>query len=417
MSTFKPIAVNRTGVNLPYKEGQYIVATQPFTDRGTVYEPGVYVDMLGARQQLTMTGPQGPKGDTGAIGPKGDTGATGPRGPQGNDGVSPTISVAHVDTLPAGSAATVENAGTAEAVNLIFGIPEGKQGKQGEQGVQGPAGVQGVQGPQGDQGIQGPQGVQGPQGIKGEQGPAGEDGRSFQIVAHVDTEADLPLASALYLGKAYSVGTALPNDIYICMEQDGSLVWHNEGSIQGPKGDTGEQGIQGPQGEQGIQGPQGPQGNIGPQGVKGEQGIQGPKGEKGDTGPQGPVGPKGDTGATGPQGPSAFYRHNIRFSASNNQFVAKCWLSASSLVGDSLLSLPELFYVLGQFVQCNGYIYERSNGGKRKGLIYAIEIGNVGNNVAIYFMDIFLQNPDGPSIDYGVLRVNEIYDVKDEIIV
>ncbi|MDE6442184.1 MAG: collagen-like protein, partial [Clostridia bacterium] len=302
MATFKPITVNRAGVNLPYKEGQYIVATKQFSDGGTTYEPGVYVDMLGGRQQLTMTGPKGEKGDTGATGPqgeKGDTGATGAQGPKGTDGVSPTITVAHVDTLPAGSAATVENAGTPQAVNLIFGIPEGKQGEQGVQGLQGPAGAQGVQGPQGDQGIQGPQGVQGPQGIKGEQGPAGEDGRSFQIVAHVDIEDDLPAASALYLGKAYSVGTSLPNDIYVCMEQNGGLAWYNEGPIQGPQGEKGEQGIQGPQGEQGLQGPAGPQGVQGPQG---EQGIQGPQGEQGEQGPQGEQGIQGPQGATGDTG-------------------------------------------------------------------------------------------------------------------
>lgn len=298
MATFKPIAINKTGVTLPYKEGQYIVATQQFTDGGADYKPGVYVDMLGARQQLTMQGPKGDRGETGERGPQGATGATGAQGPQGEkgaDGVSPTVSVVHVDTLPAGSNATVENTGTTEQVNLVFGIPQGVQGEKGEPGATGETGAQGpqgVEGPQGLEGRQGPQGTQGPQGIRGEQGPAGEDGRSFQIVAHVDKVADLPAASSIFLGKAYSVGTALPNNIYICMEQGGTLGWYNEGPIQGPKGDKGEQGIQGPQGEQGIQGQTGPQGATGP---------QGPKGNTGATGPQGP---KGDTGATGPQGPA-----------------------------------------------------------------------------------------------------------------
>lgn len=62
MSTFKPIAINKEGVVLPYKEGQYIVATKPFTDGVITYQAGVYVDMLDARQQLTMQGPQGEQG-------------------------------------------------------------------------------------------------------------------------------------------------------------------------------------------------------------------------------------------------------------------------------------------------------------------------------------------------------------------
>ncbi len=287
MATFKPIAVNKTGVVLPYKEGQYIVATQPFSDGNATYQAGVYVDMLGGRQQLTMTGPKGDKGDTGATGATGPQGIQGERGEKGDtgaDGVSPTVEVVHVDTLPAGQSATVENVGTQQDVRLVFGIPQGQQGIQGETGATGPQGEQGIQGPQGDQGIQGQQGVQGPQGIKGEQGPAGEDGRSFQIVAHVDSADDLPAPSSLFLGKAYSVGIQLPNDIYICMEQDGTLGWYNEGPIQGPRGEKGEQGIQGPQGEQGIQGPQGIQGATGPQGPageKGEQGERGPQGEKG----------------------------------------------------------------------------------------------------------------------------------------
>lgn len=68
------------------------------------------------------------------------------------------------------------------------------------------------------------------------------------------------------------------------------------GSLRGPKGDTGAKGetgatgSQGPQGEQGIQGPQGLKG------AKGDQGIQGPQGERGPQGPQGLKGDKGDQG-------------------------------------------------------------------------------------------------------------------------
>ena len=57
--TFEPIAIDEENVVLPYKEGYYIVATKPFTDGGTTYQPGVYVDMLGTRTQLTMKGEPG----------------------------------------------------------------------------------------------------------------------------------------------------------------------------------------------------------------------------------------------------------------------------------------------------------------------------------------------------------------------
>ena len=207
------------------------------------------VDLNDYVKQNALRGPQGPKGDTGATGPqgpKGDTGTTGPRGPQG---------------------------------------PQGPKGDTGATGPQGP------QGPQGVQGIQGPQGV------------PGEDGTSFQIVAHVDTQEDLPTASSVYLGRAYSVGLSEPYDVYVCEEYENGLIWLNHGSIQGPRGETGAQGPQGPQGEPGPQGPQGPKGDTGatgPQGLKGDTGATGPQGPKGDTGPQGL---KGDTGAQGPQGP------------------------------------------------------------------------------------------------------------------
>lgn len=239
--------------------------------------------------------------------------------------------------------------------------PKGEQGEQGEQGIQGergltgpqgPVGPVGPQGPKGEQGEVGPQGAvgpQGPQGVQGVQGPAGEDGTSFQIVANVDTEEQLPTPNIALVGKAYSVGFSAPLPIYVCEEVNTVLTWVNHGPIQGPKGDTGVQGPVGPQGEVGPQGSVGPRGNgivaiandgysdnengytkntlqvhtdddvqtvyvyakdgadgeQGPQGIQGIQGprgLQGPKGDKGDTGPQGERGIQGPQGATGPKG-------------------------------------------------------------------------------------------------------------------
>ncbi len=73
-------------------------------------------------------------------------------------------------------------------------------------------------------------------------------------------------------------------------------------SLQGEKGDTGEQGPPGEKGEKGDTGEQGPPGEKGEKGDTGEQGLPGEKGEKGDTGEQGPPGEKGEKGDTGAQG-------------------------------------------------------------------------------------------------------------------
>lgn len=102
MSTFKPIAINKEGVVLPYKEGQYIVATKPFTDGVTTYQAGVYVDMLDTRQQLTMQGPQGvpgPQGEQGIQGPQGLDGIQGPQGVQGPQGEQGIQNTQHMGTL------------------------------------------------------------------------------------------------------------------------------------------------------------------------------------------------------------------------------------------------------------------------------------------------------------------------------
>ena len=64
----------------------------------------------------------GPKGDTGEPGPQGEPGEP---GAPGSPGDAATVEVGTVTTLPAGSAATVTNSGTASAAVLDFGIPQG----------------------------------------------------------------------------------------------------------------------------------------------------------------------------------------------------------------------------------------------------------------------------------------------------
>lgn len=278
----------------------------------------------------------------GATGEQGDIGPVGPQGPQGEQGEagivltvneivniagtsmpgSVTIDISKFNREPVQnevfsanirldnskayiavltvSTVTVSNAlCTIGSYTEITG-PQGIQGNVGPQGVQGEAGPQGIQGVQGIPGVAGPQGPTGATGAQGPKGDPGENGTSFQIVEHVTSAGDLPSPAAIYLGQAFSVGSVIPYDIYVCEQSGDSLAWINQGTIQGPqgpKGDTGATGPQGPQGEQGEQGPQGIQGEQGPQGVQGEQGEQGPTGATGATGPQGPQGPKGNTGA------------------------------------------------------------------------------------------------------------------------
>lgn len=236
--------------------------------------------------------------DTGAVtltfglprGPRGIQGPSGPTGPQGPEG------------------------------------PQGETGPRGPAGQQGPAGPAGQQGPKGDPGRDGEKGEQGARGPEGPQGPRGEDSR---ILGYYQTEELLrQFVTSPEAGDAYGVGTGAPYDVYI---YDGvSKDWKNNGQIQGPKGDRGEQGVSGvyvgtgemppgfnvqidPTGSPGPDGsyPEiGPNGNwfIGPRdtgvsatGPQGPQGLQGPPGEPGQ---QGPEGPKGDPGIQGPAGPA-----------------------------------------------------------------------------------------------------------------
>lgn len=94
----------------------------------------------GPKGEQGPQGAQGPKGATGAAGPQGkqgETGPAGPTGPKGADGApgaAATVKVGKVETLPAGSEATVSNSGTSTAAVLDFGIPRGADGQAGAGG-------------------------------------------------------------------------------------------------------------------------------------------------------------------------------------------------------------------------------------------------------------------------------------------
>lgn len=124
----------------------------------------------------------------------------GPQGEQGEPGVAATISVGETSTLPAGSAATVQNTGSSSAAVLAFGIPKGDKGDDGAAASIAigstttlPAGYPAMvqnsgtssaaildfsipQGKQGEQGPRGPKGETGAAGAPGKDGKDGEDG-------------------------------------------------------------------------------------------------------------------------------------------------------------------------------------------------------------------------------------------------
>ena len=70
-------------------------------------------------------GPAGPQGETGATGEQGPQGIQGPAGENGQDGITPTVVIGTVTTLPPDTQATVVNSGSGPNVVLDFGIPQG----------------------------------------------------------------------------------------------------------------------------------------------------------------------------------------------------------------------------------------------------------------------------------------------------
>lgn len=118
----------------------------------------------------------------------------------------------------------------------------------------------------------------------------GDPGTSLIFKGQVDTSTSLP-------------PTAQQNDAYQAQDTKDVWIWtgskfENFGKLQGPKGDTGEQGIQGIPGIKGDKGDQGIQGVQGPKGDKGETGAKGDTGLKGDKGEQGPKGEPGEDGTS-----------------------------------------------------------------------------------------------------------------------
>lgn len=114
--------------------------------------------------------------------------------------------------------------------------------------LQGPRGERGLQGKQGIQGVQGPKGATGATGATGPTGPRGPQGPAFNIIANLNSTAQLPTPTAALQdeGAAYTIpdATSGQKHIWIIEGSGTSFKWADIGvsGIQGPTGPTGEQG-------------------------------------------------------------------------------------------------------------------------------------------------------------------------------
>lgn len=91
-------------------------------------------------------------------------------GSPGANGVTPALTVGTVETLPAGSPATVTITGDAASPALNFGLPRGERGADGAKGERGADGEKGEKGEKGDKGDTGADGKDGAQGEPGKNG-------------------------------------------------------------------------------------------------------------------------------------------------------------------------------------------------------------------------------------------------------
>lgn len=114
--------------------------------------------------------------------------------------------------------------------------------------LKGPRGERGLPGKQGVQGIQGPKGEKGATGATGATGPRGPQGPAFNIIANLNSTAQLPTPTAALqdAGAAYTIpdATSGQKHLWIIEGSGTSFKWSDIGvsGIQGPMGPTGLQG-------------------------------------------------------------------------------------------------------------------------------------------------------------------------------
>ena len=99
--------------------------------KGDKGDPFTYADFT-SEQLAALKGAKGDKGDPGATGAKGDKGDTGAKGDKGDTGATPNIVIGTVTTGAAGSSASVTMSGTAPSYVLNFTIPKGDKGDKGD---------------------------------------------------------------------------------------------------------------------------------------------------------------------------------------------------------------------------------------------------------------------------------------------
>ena len=184
-------------------------------------------------------GPEGPQGKQGIQGETGKTGPPGPPGPQGKQG-EPGLRGCRGRTGPEGPPGPPGPKG--EGLHLSDLTPEQIAAIRGPQGLPGEKGETGKTGPQGPEGKQGATGPQGPEGKQGDTGPQGPAGKDFTVKGYYESLDSLKNAVPdPEAGDSFGVGAAPPYDIYTWDAV--KRQWVNNGSIQGPRGETGN-GIQ-----------------------------------------------------------------------------------------------------------------------------------------------------------------------------
>ncbi|XP_056142177.1 collagen alpha-6(VI) chain [Lampris incognitus] len=196
--------------------------------------------------------------------------------------------------------------------------PPGLKGLPGPNGHPGFPGEEGVAGDRGPPGLAGPQGIQGCPGIRGQKGYRGHRGNRGEEGEHgldgVNGEQGVPGLSGA-AGERGDTGNPGIGGIKGEPGLKGQRGLRGDpgepgldNTVQGPKGQTGNQGLPGDAGEDGLPGEDGINGNPGPQGRRGPPGLEGTNGEpgipglRGNPGPSGPQGERGVRGQPGSRG-------------------------------------------------------------------------------------------------------------------
>lgn len=155
--------------------------------------------------EISIVGPEGPKGEQGPVGPQGEAS----RWYVGSSAPSSSSQYVEGDMYlqSNGQVYRYQNDNWQSAVN-----------------IKGPQGIQGIQGPKGDTG------AQGPQGPKGETGDVGGFINIWGILSNIN-QAPTP-ASLNNLTVAYLVGAAAPYDLYVQIgETSDTAIWTNIGAF------------------------------------------------------------------------------------------------------------------------------------------------------------------------------------------